>query len=202
MKLLSAFTALLPLATAFPRLSPRQSPAVQITSVTASGPGCEPDSFTSSISDSATDATLGFDAYQSAVGPGVDAADREKHCQIFLTLRFPVGCTSAEISTTYHGFAIIGEGAVGVVTPSYNLSPGELEVEVLPDVFEGDKWEAGETYERTDEAVARVEIGDEGHRDVQFVVRSRSLVQAMGSGREGLVTTDDIIVAIKGAETC
>lgn len=203
MKLLSAFVALLPLTAAFPRLTPRQAPAVQITNLTAAGPGCEVNTFTSSISNSSADATLGFDAYQSALGPGVDTSEREKHCQIFLSLRFPVGCTFATVSTTYHGFATIGEGAMAAVIPSYNLSPGDLDVgELLPDFLEGPDLVGGDAYERSDEMVAMVEVGDEEHRDVQFVVRSRAFVQANDAGREGLITTDDITVAITDSEAC
>lgn len=203
MKLLSALAALLPLTAAFPSLNPRQAATVQITDVMALGPGCDPDSFTKSVSNSSTDATFGFDAYESSLGPGVAGEEREKHCQIFFTLRFPLGCTAATLSTTYHGFAALGDGATGVLAPSYNLSPGDLEVALPPpDFFEGAEWAEGDTYERTDDIVAKVQIGDEEHRDVQFVVRSRTLVQSTGEAEEGLITADDITVSIKDSKSC
>ena len=203
MKLLPALLSLLPLPAALPSLGARQEESVLITNVTAVGPGCSPDAFTRTLSNDSNVATLGFDAYQTALGAGVAAEDREKHCQIFYNLKFPLGCTAASIKTVHHGFATLGDGTTGVVMPSYNISPGELiHEEPLPSFFDGEAWAGGDTFERVDEVVAKVEVGDEEQRNVQFVVRSRAFVQATGEGQEGFVSSDDITVAITGLEAC
>ena len=203
MKLLSAFLPLFALATALSSLNPRQEASVQITNVTAVGPGCPPDAFTVTMSDDSDAATFGFNAYQTALGAGVPSEEREKHCQLVWNLRFPIGCTAGSIKTAYHGFATLGKGTTGVVMPSYNLSPGELiQEEPMPSFFDGGKWVDGDTFERVDEVVARVEVGDEKHRDVQFVVRSRAFLQTTAEGKEGFVSSDNITVSITKLEAC
>lgn len=203
MKIFSAFVALIPLGTALSPLEPRQEASVQITNVTAVGPGCPPNAFTVTMANDTDAATFGFNAYQTALGAGIDAEEREKHCQLFWNLRFPVGCTAASIKTVYHGSATLGEGTTGVLMPSYNLSPGELiHEEPVPSFFDGEEWLDGDTFERVDEVVAKVQVDDEEQRDVQFVVRSRSFLQTTGEGQEGSVSSDDITVTITGVEAC
>ncbi|MBE3045884.1 hypothetical protein IMZ48_25750 [Candidatus Bathyarchaeota archaeon] len=52
-------------------------------------------------------------------------------------LRFPLGCMAATFLTTCYGSAIIGDGAMAVVIPTYNLPPVGLEVAApLPDLFQ------------------------------------------------------------------
>ncbi|SPO04337.1 uncharacterized protein DNG_07021 [Cephalotrichum gorgonifer] len=203
MKPISALLSLLPfLANATPLL-PRQGPQAQITSITASGPGCAPGTFSTSIDPTSAIATFGFDAYQSAIGAGVPGSDREKHCELFLTVRFPLGCTTASVTTTSHGFAVLGAGTSGVVATGYNISPGNLSNGNPPSkTLSGAQWADGDVYQKEDQNVARVQINGEGQRDVQFVVRSRVFVTGSGSNPEGLVTTDDIVVAITGLQTC
>ena len=90
---------------AFPRLHPRQASQVQITNVTAAGPGCEPNSFTSSISNTSADATLGFDAYLSALDPGVRTSDRKISLSSRTSKRIRKLSTSCLIGSTKDGKA-------------------------------------------------------------------------------------------------
>ncbi|KAL2104736.1 hypothetical protein VUR80DRAFT_9755 [Thermomyces stellatus] len=203
MRLFPAIAALLPLAAA--NLHPRQARAVEIIDTNPVGPGCPANTLRKAPSNSTSDATVSFDAYESVLGAGTPNAERDVHCQIFVTLRFPQGCTAAAIETTYRGTATVSDGASGVVAPSYRLTGGELDVgENAPSFFEGAEFADGGEYEKTDEVVAKVEVDEDEGREVRFVVRSRTFIQTVGEegGAEGSITSDDIRVVVKSLESC
>lgn len=196
MRLFPAVLALLPLATA--SLHARQDSGVEITETRLVGPGCPSDTLEKAPSNSTTDAAVSFDAYESVLRSGSPNSERDVHCQVFVTMRFPAGCTAATISTTYTGSASVSGGATAVVAPSYRLTGGTLDVgENAPTFIEGN-----EEYERVDDIAARVESDEE--QELQFIVRSRSFIQTVGEegGGEGSVTADAISVAIKSSESC
>ena len=204
MKLLSAVMALLPLATASLHLRQDTDSAVQVTDLNAVGPGCPAHGVRKDLKTNGTeDATVEFDTYESVLRAGAGDAQRDVHCQVFVTLKFPAGCTSATLSTTYRGRATVADGATGALAPSYRLQGGQLDVTIPePTFFEGAEYKGGKDYERTDEVVAKVDGEKEG--EVQFVIRSRTFVQTTngeGAG-EGSVTSDDISVSVKSSEGC
>lgn len=201
--LVSLFLPLLTLASPAP-LTPRQSDSqVRITAITTTGDGCPSGTYSSSINEAGTVLTLGFDTYQSAVGPGVPGPDREKHCELFVTLRYPVGCTTASLTTTYHGFAILQQGVSGVVASTYNLSPGSLtNGNPSSTVLSGAQWVDGDVYTRNDVVAARAPVVSQQQRDVSFVVRNRVLLTAGDSSQEGVVTADDVTLSITGQASC
>lgn len=199
MKLLLA-TLLLPLSTlCAPTFSPirfRQSAQIQITSFSAAGPGCPQGTISSSISDDGTTLTLGFDAYQTDVGPGVSDSPRELNCDIFATLRYPLGCTSASVRTTYHGFAELDEGVRGTFPAAYTLSPGEATgTSPLPATFSG---APGFVYTKLDEVRVKENIRNQNQRDVSLAVRTRVFLQAANETVSGTLTVDDATIAVTG----
>ncbi|PKS08514.1 hypothetical protein jhhlp_004899 [Lomentospora prolificans] len=187
-----------------PSLLSRQSDSqVRITAVTTTGDGCPAGSFSTNINAAGTVATLGFDAYQSFVGPGTSGSDREKHCELFVTLRYPLGCTAASLTTTYHGFATLQPGVSGVVASTYNLSPGSLtNGNPASTVLSGVQWANGDVYTRNDVTSARVSVSSQQQRDVSFVIRNRLLLTAGSSSQEGAITADDVTLTVTGQSAC
>ncbi|CAI4212286.1 unnamed protein product [Parascedosporium putredinis] len=176
---------------------------VRITALTTTGDGCPAGTYSTSINAAGTIATLGFDAYQAAVGPGVPGSDREKHCELFVTLRYPVGCTVATLTTTHHGFALAQSGVSATIASTYNLSPGSLtNGSPASTVLSGAAWVNGDTYTRNDVTPARVSVVSQQQRDVSFTVRSRLFVSANSSTREGLVTADDVTLTVTSQAAC
>ncbi|KAK1764281.1 hypothetical protein QBC33DRAFT_547672 [Phialemonium atrogriseum] len=200
MKFLSAL--LLPaLALAAPTsLDPRQAGQIQITSVTASGAGCPQGSFSTSISPDGTVITFGFDSYQTLVGPQTN--QREEDCNIFLGLRFPVGCSSASISTTYHGFAQIDSGVTGTLQASYNLSPGSLTGSTPTTTFTSASWGGGGVYTKQDTLTAKATINSPNQQNVNFEIRNRAILQASNSAVSGTLTVDDTTITITQIKKC
>lgn len=197
MNLFGAALALLPLATA--SLNPRQAAGVEIVDTNPVGPGCPADTRRVAPSNSTTDAAVSFDRFESVLGEGTPDAERDVHCQIFVTLRFPQGCTATTLETTYRGKADVTAPATAVLAPSYRLTGGDLEVGEIGGTF----IEGAEDFDRTDEVVARVEAEGDGD-ELRFVVRSRAFIQVTGeeAGGEGSVSFDDISVSIKSSESC
>jgi hypothetical protein len=114
------------LSAAVPANTPRQANPIRITSISASGSGCPAGTFTADISPDNVTATLGFNEYQTYVGPGIPGSDRERNCDVFFTLRYPIGCFSAVFNIKYHGFAQIENTVSGTLSASYSLSPGSV----------------------------------------------------------------------------
>lgn len=207
MKCLYSHLLLTTLALATPVPDRRQSSLARITSAALTGTGCPSDTFTSELSEDGQVITLGFDTYQTLVGPSADPDDREKTCDVAITINYPLGCTVASLSTTYHGFAQLEPGVTGTFAAQYNISPGSLSgdgaspfpVTVSSHGFGGD----GNVFTKVDEEInSRVEVRNQHQRDVQFVVRSRIFVQARNGDVGGLLTQDDITVAIDSQGGC
>lgn len=200
MKFLSAL--LLPaLALAAPAsLITRQASQIQIASVTASGGGCPQGSFSTDISPDGTTITFGFDSYQTFVGP--QTSQRELDCNIFLSLRFPLGCTSAAISTTYHGFVQLDSGVTGSFPASYNLSPGFLTGSTPATSFTSASWGAGGVYTKLDSVSAKATINSPNQQNVNFEIRNRAFLQAPNSVASGTLTVDDATITIAQIKKC
>ncbi|KAL1848002.1 hypothetical protein VTK73DRAFT_10215 [Phialemonium thermophilum] len=188
---------LTPLVGAIPVRDPRQSSQIQITGVSTSGSGCPQGSVSTNISPDGSVLTLGFDSYQTLVGPGASGSDREKNCDVFLTLRFPVGvCTAATLSITYHGFAEIESDVAGSLAASYTLSPGSGGGNPPATTFTASNWSGGGVYTRQDAVSASATIQNPNQRDVSLAVRTRLILSASNSGASGTLTADDATVAI------
>ncbi|OIW27131.1 hypothetical protein CONLIGDRAFT_656331 [Coniochaeta ligniaria NRRL 30616] len=203
MKLLSP-TLFLPVAAfcAPVTVSSRQAAQIQFTSITTSGPGCPQGSITTDVTADVTAFTLGFDKYQTLVGPGVDGSNREKSCDIFLSLRYPLGCTSAVINTTYHGFAQLDSGVVGTLSVAYILSPGSTTNSPPPAMFPASSWSIGEVYTKRDSVTATENIQNTNQRDVSLTIRTRIMLIVANSTMAGTLSIDDATVAITTAQGC
>jgi hypothetical protein len=180
----------------------RDAQQVQVTSISVSGSGCPQGTITTDISPEGTVLTLGFDSYQTAVGPGVRGSDREKNCDVFITLRYPLGCTSTTVSTTYHGFAQLEDGVEGSFPATYSLSPGFVSGGPPATTFSAGEWGTGGVYTKLDEVAVKEDIRHANQRDVSFVIRNRIRLNAAGSDLSGTLTVDDATVIISDEKSC
>ena len=95
----------------------------------------------------------------------------------------------------------------GTFASQYNISPGSLSgdgaspfpVTVSSAGFGGD----GNVYTKVDEEInARVNVRSQNQRSVQFIIRSRMFVQTSNGGAGGLLTQDDVTLAINSQWGC
>lgn len=189
-------------------ISPRQVNApARIAAATISGTGCQPNTYTTQFSPSGDAFTLGLDSYQAFIGPGTSASDRDRQCDLVLDINYPPGCTLATLSTTYHGFAQLETSVTGTFTSQYSISPGNLSgegsapgsVTVNSNAFGGN----GNVYTKVDDPiVARVSFAGSNRRTGTFTVRTRIFMNAGQSSRSGLLTQDDVTVAIVSQGRC
>ena len=186
--------ALAPLASAFPALTWRQTSTVQITGVQLTGDGCPNGTYSTDYSPDRSTLTVGFDAYQVAIGDGAPPQVREEHCELFLTLRYPVGCSSGSVAVTYHYFAALSGGVTATETAQYNLSPGStVGSNPPPAVFP-----SGSTgvFTKSDTVVTAANIQAANQQDVSFVARTRVYLQAPGPAASGSLSIDDVTFTV------
>jgi hypothetical protein len=92
--------------------------------VSTSGTGCPQNEVSISISDDRTAVTLGFDEFNTYIGPGVAASQNDKNCSIHLSVRYPSGYTFAVLDATYHGYAQLDPGVTGNISSVYKFEDG------------------------------------------------------------------------------
>jgi len=199
------YASLLPtLAWATPVSIARQTSSAQIVGVSATGPGCGAGTFTTDLADDGQSITVGFDAYDTSVNP-ISSANREKFCDLTVTIRFPVACTALSLATTYHGFAQVDSGVTGRFSSFYSLSPGVLSGGGSPPTtlftsaqYGGD----GAVFTKQDLSSGTVSVRDANQSNVSFVVRSRVALIATTSANEGLAEVEDATIAITQQRRC
>ena len=202
MRLLNYVTLLPAVAWASP-LATRQTTPAQIVSVSASGPGCAAGTFTTDLAPDGQAITVGFDAYDTSVNPS-SSANREKFCDLTVTIRFPVACTAIGLATTYHGFAQVDSGVTGRFSSSYSISPGILSGGNPPTTlftsaqYGGD----GAVFTKQDVTSGVVAVQSANQRNVSFVVRSRVALIAATSANSGLAEVEDATIAITQQRKC
>ncbi|KAK5653412.1 hypothetical protein OQA88_8897 [Cercophora sp. LCS_1] len=183
----------------------RQVAPAEIATLVASGPGCPSGSFEANIAPDGKSVTYGFNSYAVEIGPGASPSNREKYCDLTIGVRFPVGCSTATLRSTYHGFAQLGTGVTGTFQAQYNLSPGSLTSGANPApavISSAGFGGAGNVYTKVDSPVARVSVTNPNQRIVNFTVRSRIFLQSNNQSSQGLLTDDDLSVEIVGQGTC
>lgn len=168
-------------------LTPRQSPGITFNSITASGPGCPPGSYTATLSPSLNLGTIAFRQY-SALLPSPSTRD----CTVTLRLTYPSGCTSGSLRSVTHGFAQVSSGVTGRYTTSYSSSTGNSASP--PDaVFSGPLWAAGSLFTKSDVAPAKVVNRSPNSAAVTVTVNTKA---SLGGGSGGNLTPDDITFSI------
>lgn len=204
MRLLNALLALPALAAALPALvlpdiSARQvtpDNQIQIIFATAFGPGCPPNTFSTQISPDGKVITFGFDSYQTNVGGDTPSSEREKFCDLSLVVKYPLGCSTATYTSTYHGFAILEPGVSGTFTSAYTLSPGSTGSNPPPKTLGSGEFANGGVYTKQDITTTTTCINTQNQRNVIFQARTRIFLIASNQTVFGTVTGDDATIAV------
>src|SRR3569833_3436886 len=97
---------------------------ITINRASTSGSGCPRRTVSCDISSDRTIVTLGFDEFQTFIGRGRAAADRDKNCEIHLNLHYPGGYTFAVVDATYHRFAQLDNGVNASLSSTYSFQTG------------------------------------------------------------------------------
>jgi Domain of unknown function (DUF4360) len=87
-----------------------------------SGNGCPQGTVSTLLSPDKTVVTFGFDSFQAAIGPNVNAAQKQRNCQIHLDLRYPSGFQMSVLDATYHGYVRLDDGVTANFISSYYFS--------------------------------------------------------------------------------
>ncbi|CAN8098832.1 unnamed protein product [Discula destructiva] len=127
---------------------------VSIGSVSYTGSGCPSGSVSTSLSSDKTVVTLGFDRFQTYIGPGTSLADHSKNCKLLLSLKYPPGYSFTVISSTYHGYAQLDPGVTGTFSSLYffsSLPTATLSssTSVLGGSGSGSAWTDGAVYTKS-----------------------------------------------------
>lgn len=150
-------------------LTARQSSRVEFTDVSFEGIGC-PKGFTSFAKDGdSRGVNFALQAMQVVVGNVVDNPQTpQRDCQLRIGLRYPVGCTSAVIGTSYHGVSELANGVTGSATYQYSLSTGSVNPTTGRFTFSPSPSTA--PWQSDDSVTAN--IGGAGGQDVTFTIRA------------------------------
>jgi len=195
------FTSIL--AKAAPSNSPRQSGLVRITAVNPQGPGCPANSFSVSISSDGSVASLAFTKYNTHVSPTDLSANRELFCDIFMTARYPLGCTAAVLDTTYRGSAQLDSGVTGTFSTQYNLSPGTSGPNPPATTFTSTTFGGvGRPYTKEDKVAISENINNDNQRNVSLVARTRIFLVTSRSSLSGTLTDANATIAITQQRKC
>ncbi|KEZ40756.1 Secreted protein [Scedosporium apiospermum] len=175
-------------------------PADQITisSVTHSGNGCPQGSVSSIFNNDKTIITLGFDQFQTYIGPGTSIQDRSKNCQIHLNLKYPSGFSFAVVDSVYHGFALLESGVTGDFLSTYYFSSDAASTcTTRTSIKGGGVWADGQVYTQQDfvpaTSVIRSPCG--GSSDI-LNINNRVALSSTKSSASGMISNDDATLAL------
>jgi len=169
---------------------------VTIISASTSGNGCPQGTVSTDISPDRTVITLGFDGFQTYIGPGVAASDKTKNCQIHLNLKYPGGFTFAVLQSVYHGYAQLDTGVTGTFLSTYFFSQAASQTTTTRTTLTGGgSWAAGQVYTKTDivptTALIFCPCGSTGILNIN----NRIALTSTNSKASGQVSDDDATVA-------
>jgi len=102
------------------------------------------------LSPDKTIVTFGFDQFQAVQGPGANAADKQKNCQLHLGLRYPGGYQMSIMQATYHGYVRLDPGVTANFISSYYFSQAAEKTAMTRTTLSGPEYQAGKTYTKQD----------------------------------------------------
>jgi len=169
---------------------------VQITSVSTSGNGCPQGSVSYDFSPDRTIVTLGFDSFQTYIGPGTKAGDHTKNCQIHVNLRYPAGFTFSVVESTYHGFAQLDPGVTGSFFSTYYFSQNAGNtVTTTTTLSGGGSWAQGQVYTKQDTVPTTAVVWCPCGANGLLNVNNRISLSSSNSNAAGSITDDDATIA-------
>ncbi|PKS13134.1 hypothetical protein jhhlp_000476 [Lomentospora prolificans] len=171
---------------------------IRIASVTHSGNGCPQGSVSNSINEERTIITLGFDRFQTYIGPGTSPQDRSKNCQIHVNLKYPSGFSFAVVDSVYHGFAQLDSGVTGDFLSTYFFSSDAAATcTTRTSIKGGGIWADGQVYTQQDSVPATNVIRSPcGGSDAILNINNRISLSSTKSSASGMITNDDTTLSL------
>lgn len=102
---------------------------VNIKTIAHGGSGCPQDTVGQLVASDRKSFTLLFDEFVVEAGPGVDANEKRKNCQISIDLEFPSGWTYSVVGFDYRGYASLDSKVDGKITSKYYFQGSALHKE-------------------------------------------------------------------------
>jgi hypothetical protein len=181
-------------------LTYQDTPPDQITiaSVQHSGNGCPQGTVSTTISPDRTVITVGFDGFQTYIGPGTSIMDRSKNCQLHLTLNYPGGYRFAIADSTYHGYAQLDDGVTGTFFSTYYFSSDAANTcTTQTSIQGGGVWAAGQVYTKEDLVPAANSVSSPcGGSSAILNLNNRIALSSSNPQASGMITDDDRTVAL------
>jgi len=211
MRLTSLLGLLAPaVAAALPTNTTASPPKDEITinSVTTSGSGCPNGTVSVTISDDRTVVTLGFDQFQTYLGPSPRSPrgrrargparddERRKTCLIRLNVNEPPGFTFAVLDATYHGFAQLDGGVTGSFASSYSFAEsGGSSAATTASIFGGGGFANGTVFTQHSDIPTASVVRSPCGRNATLFIRTTIDLTSSNSSASGAITDDDATFA-------
>lgn len=142
--------------------------------------------------------TIGFDEFQTYIGPGTSFMDRTKNCQLHIQLEYPDGFSFAVMDSVYHGFALLEKGVTSDFISTYYFSANaEVVGDTRTTIEGGGLWAMGQIYTQKDSMPAGEALRSPcGGRSSQLNINNRVSLRSSDSKASGMVTNDDQTLAL------
>lgn len=119
---------------------------VTVDVVSVNGSGCPVGTTEVAMADDNSELTVTTHGFAAKVGPGVDATEGRKNCQLALSVNVPSGFTFGITRADYRGEVSLRDGAVAVQRASYYFQ-GNSDTTVRSHPFRGpidDNWQTSD----------------------------------------------------------
>lgn len=129
-------------------VAPPPAGSVAVEVATANGSGCPDGTATATLASDNSSITISYDSYTALTGPGVDATEQRKNCQISLRVAVPAGYRYSISRAEHQGFARLESNATGLQRTAYyfaGLTPTASATFELDGPFNG-RYEADEAF--------------------------------------------------------
>jgi hypothetical protein len=178
--------------------SPGSNQVTIVGDPSTSGNGCRQGTVTHNLSPDNTVLTLGFDEFQTYIGPGTKPGDHTKNCQIHVNLKYPQGFTFSVLHSTYHGFAQLDSGVTGDFFSTYFFSQDAGHTTTTrTTITGGGVYQNGQVYTKDDTVDSSAVIWSPCGANGILNINNRIALSSNSDNAKGEITDDDATVAIQ-----
>jgi hypothetical protein len=170
---------------------------VYVQSISYGGTGCPQGSVGNSFSNDRKSATLIFDSFIASTGPGVDATEARKNCQLNVNLHIPAGHTVSVSTYDYRGYVQLPAGQKAAQSSTYALThPEGRDQAKFKGPFSAD-------YLVRDKVAINTKVKNDSCQRVivPLTVNAEVAVDKGQSSEQGQITTDSIDLKVETSET-
>lgn len=139
--------------------------------------------------------TLGFDSFQTYIGPGTTIKDNSKNCELHLTLNYPSGYSFAVVDSTYHGYAQLDSGVMGNFYSTYYFSSNAAKtLTTQTSITGGNSWADGQVYTKEDIVPSPSYVKSQCGTSEVLNINNRVALVSSNASASGQLTDDDATV--------